>query len=381
MSGPANEYVDYLQGYTSAVESPAIVKVRGVDYAFGKGESRKQVLFDNNLDIFPGEITIMTGPSGSGKTTLLTLIGALRSLQSGNLEVFGQELADLSNYDQIIVRRSIGFIFQQHNLFESLTAFQNVMLAAEVAGRSAPDCRQMSQEILVSLGLEQRMHYKPQKLSGGQRQRVAIARAMVHHPRLILADEPTAALDKDTGREVVKLFQKLAAEHGSAILIVTHDNRILDVADRIVNMVDGSIISNVNVALSLKDAAFLRKCPAFTGLPPLVLAEAASKMNTEFFPAHAEIIRQGDKGDKFYVIRTGQVEALKTKEGQTNVMAQLGPGDFFGELALLEGTPRAATIRSLTPCELASLSQQDFQALVESSHDFEVQLRKTYFYR
>jgi putative ABC transport system ATP-binding protein len=362
-------------------QGPPLVAIKGVDYSFGSGESLKQVLFDNNLEVYPGEIVIMTGPSGSGKTTLLTLIGALRAMQSGSLLALGQELLGLDAAGQIAIRRNIGFIFQQHNLFESLTAYQNVMLAAEVTGRPHRQCRQMTEDTLKSLGLGHRMHYKPHGLSGGQRQRVAIARALVHKPRLVLADEPTAALDKDTGREVVTLFQELAAKQGSSILIVTHDNRILDVAHRIVNMIDGCIVSDLNIAQTLQDASFLRRCPAFANTAPAFLAEAAGRMLSERFPAGVEVITQGDVGDKFYVIHSGKVEIIKTVEGQTRNFGHLGAGDFFGELALLDEKPRAATIRTVEPTELASLGKDDFNALVEASVDFEEQLRKTYFYR
>lgn len=367
--------------WSASAHDPPLVAVRGVDYSFGSGESAKQVLFDNNLEVFPGEIVIMTGPSGSGKTTLLTLIGALRSLQSGSIKAFGQEYFGLEHRQQIAVRRNIGFIYQHHNLFESLTALQNVKLAVEVSGRPPDECRRMSEEALVNVGLKERMHYKPHKLSGGQSQRVAIARALVHQPKLLLADEPTAALDKDTGREVVTLFQRLAETQRSSIIIVTHDNRILDVAHRIVNMVDGAIVTNVNVYDSLKDAAFLRKCPAFAGVSPGFLADAAAHMHSEHFPAGVNVVTQGELGHKFYVVRSGRLEVIKSTEGVDAVVANLGTGDFFGELALLHDQPRAATVRTLEPVELASLGKEEFNQLVESNQDFEQQLRKTYFYR
>jgi putative ABC transport system ATP-binding protein len=209
--------------------SDMAVQIRDLNYYFGQGDLRKQVLYDINLDLMKGQIVIMTGPSGSGKTTLLTLIGALRFLQEGSLNVLNQEIVGLSKSALVEVRRNIGFIFQAHNLFESLTASQNV-------------------EMVSQLGLAERVDYKPKALSGGQKQRVAIARAMVNQPSLILADEPTAALDRESGRHVVTLMQKLAKEQGCTILMVTHDNRILDVADRIVNLVDGRLESDQNFA-------------------------------------------------------------------------------------------------------------------------------------
>ena len=222
------------------------VRVRQLNYYFGRGELRKQALFDLSIDFPKGQIVIITGPSGSGKTTFLSLIGALRTLQEGSLTVMGQELVGLSNADLVEVRRGIGFIFQAHNLFESLTAAQNVEMAVELKGEFHSK-REQAVSILEQVGLEHRVDYKPSSLSGGQKQRVAIARALVNKPNLILADEPTAALDKKSGREVVTLMQKLAKEENCTILMVTHDNRILDVADRIINLVDGRLESDDNL--------------------------------------------------------------------------------------------------------------------------------------
>jgi putative ABC transport system ATP-binding protein len=161
--------------------------------------------------------------------------------------VLGQELVGLSKSALVEVRRNIGFIFQGHNLFDSLTASQNVEMAVEVL-KDWGDKRQRAIEMLSQVGLAERVDYKPKALSGGQKQRVAIARALVNQPSLILADEPTAALDKQSGRDVVTLMQALAKDQGCTILMVTHDNRILDVADRIVNLVDGHLESDQNFA-------------------------------------------------------------------------------------------------------------------------------------
>ncbi|NEP62409.1 MAG: ATP-binding cassette domain-containing protein, partial [Symploca sp. SIO2G7] len=180
---------------------------------------------------------------GSGKTTLLTLTGALRHLQDGSLRILGQELVGMSDRAMVNVRRNIGFIFQAHNLFESLTASQNVEMAVELTGESSAK-RVQAAAMLSALGLENRVDYKPHSLSGGQKQRVAIARALVNHPKLILADEPTAALDKKSGRDVVNYLHTLSREEGCTVLMVTHDNRILDVADRIINLVDGRLESD-----------------------------------------------------------------------------------------------------------------------------------------
>lgn len=222
---------------------PATVQIRNLNYFFGQGELQKQVLYDINLDLLPGQIVIMTGPSGSGKTTLLTLIGALRTVQDGSLKVLGRELVGMGRGQLVEVRRNIGFIFQAHNLFDSLTASQNVEMAVELMPNWRTK-REQAVAMLTRLGLGERVDYKPRALSGGQKQRVAIARALVNQPTLILADEPTAALDKKSGREVVELMQQLAKERNCTILMVTHDNRILDIADRIVSLVDGRLESD-----------------------------------------------------------------------------------------------------------------------------------------
>lgn len=224
------------------LEAPA-VQIHKLNYFFGQGDLRKQVLFDINLALPRGQIVIMTGPSGSGKTTLLTLIGALRTVRDGSLEVLGQQIVGLSKGQLVEVRRNIGFIFQAHNLFDSLTASQNVEMAIELTN-DWKEKRQRAVDVLSQLGLGDRVDYKPKALSGGQKQRVAIARALANHPPLILADEPTAALDKKSGRDVVTLMQHLAKEEGRTILMVTHDNRILDVADRIITLVDGRLESD-----------------------------------------------------------------------------------------------------------------------------------------
>ncbi|TAE60547.1 MAG: ATP-binding cassette domain-containing protein [Nostocales cyanobacterium] len=220
-----------------------VIDVQNLDHYFGTGQLKKQVLFNINLTINAGEIVIMTGPSGSGKTTLLTLVGGLRSAQSGSLKILGKELCNATAKQLTQARRNHGFIFQAHNLHGSLTAIQNVRMGLEVHPKISPqEMLKRSQKMLEEVGLGERLNYYPDNLSGGQKQRVAIARALVSNPKIILADEPTAALDKQSGRDVVELMQKLAKEHGATILLVTHDNRILDIADRIIYMEDGHLI-------------------------------------------------------------------------------------------------------------------------------------------
>lgn len=219
-----------------------IVSVHQLNHSFGHGELKKEVLSDINLEIDPGEIVIMMGPSGSGKTTLLTLIGGLRSVQEGSLKVFGQELKGASKGQVISIRQEIGYIFQAHNLLEFLTAWENVQTSLELhADVPEQEYRERAEAMLKTVGLAHRVNYFPENLSGGQKQKVAIARALVSHPKLVLADEPTAALDSKSGRDVVELMQQLSQEQGCPILVVTHDNRILDIADRIVQMEDGRL--------------------------------------------------------------------------------------------------------------------------------------------
>jgi putative ABC transport system ATP-binding protein len=201
------------------------------------------MLFGIDLSIDPGEIVIMTGPSGSGKTTLLTLMGALRSAQEGSLKVLGHELRNATPSSLLSVRRSIGYIFQAHNLIDSLTALENVEMSLDLLDLGSRERRARAVEAMAAVGLSDRMHHHPDQMSGGQKQRVAIARALAPKPRLILADEPTASLDKQSGREVVDLMNRLAREKGTSVLLVTHDNRILDIADRIVNLEDGRLQS------------------------------------------------------------------------------------------------------------------------------------------
>ncbi|MDJ0723556.1 MAG: DevA family ABC transporter ATP-binding protein [Prochloraceae cyanobacterium] len=222
-----------------------VIVIRNLSHFFGEGILRKQILFNINLTLKSGEIVIMKGPSGSGKTTLLTLIGALRSPQSGSLQVLGQELVGTNRRKMVKIRRQIGYIFQGHNLLECLTARQNVQMSIELHNNlSSEEAKQKSIAMLEAVGLGDRVEYYPHNLSGGEKQRVAIARALVSHPQLVLADEPTAALDSKSGRDVVEIMQRLAKELGSTILIVTHDNRILDIADRILEMEDGRLRVN-----------------------------------------------------------------------------------------------------------------------------------------
>jgi putative ABC transport system ATP-binding protein len=219
------------------------VECEGLSHHYGLGRLRKQVLFDLSLKVGQGEIVILTGPSGSGKTTLLSLCGGLRTVQEGQLRILDYNISGASEKELYQVRRRMGFIFQAHNLHRSLSAVQNVAMGLEVQQLLPRQERERQALVMLEhIGMADHGHKYPEELSGGQKQRVAIARALVHQPKLVLADEPTAALDKHTGREVVDLMSTLAHEHGTTIILVTHDNRILDVADRILNMEDGRLI-------------------------------------------------------------------------------------------------------------------------------------------
>jgi putative ABC transport system ATP-binding protein len=233
----------------NAAEAPVVVE--NLSHYFGQGALRRQILFDVSTTIPAGEIVIVTGPSGSGKTTLLTLVGALRAPQHGGLRVLGQRLDGARRGALEDVRRRIGFIFQQHNLLGALTASQNVQLGLRVTGRAARvELKHRADAMLEAVGLGQHTHKRADQLSGGQRQRVAIARALVGEPAMVLADEPTASLDKASGREVVDRMQGLARERGTTILLVTHDNRILDVADRILHLEDGRLATFTDAVIS-----------------------------------------------------------------------------------------------------------------------------------
>jgi len=220
----------------------AAIAATGLSHWYGRGEARRQVLQDVELSIAPGEVVLLTGPSGCGKTTLLTLVGALRQVQAGSVQLFGSELLGADRRERQQLRRRIGMIFQGHNLLRCLTAEQNVQMGADLlAGLGYRARRDQAREWLRAVGLGDHLGKLPHDLSGGQKQRVAIARALAARPELLLADEPTAALDSRSGREVVDLLRRLAREQGCAVLMVTHDPRILDVADRLLRMEDGRL--------------------------------------------------------------------------------------------------------------------------------------------
>ena len=359
------------------------IEVQGLNHYYGTGDLRVQILHDLNLTIQPGELVIMTGPSGCGKTTLLTLIGGLRRVHEGSLRVLGREMLGLDDRQLVDVRRDIGFIFQAHNLFESLTALRNVCMALELKNGSSSDSRRQAEQALIDVGLEERIHYKPKGLSGGQRQRVAVARALVNRPRLVLADEPTAALDSKATDLVLDQMRQMAATLGSTILIVTHDVKILNKADRIVAMAEGRIKSNTSVTESIRLCMFLSRCPAFATLKPEDLANMAGRLVLETHPSGTAIVRQGDEGNKFYIINRGQAEVLRGEDGQSEPksLAKLSEGDFFGETALMEDNPRNATVVARTDLQVYSLDKPAFMHALELTAPLREQLLKVYYQR
>ena len=273
------------------------IRAEGVSYWYGEGEARTQVLFDNSLEIGRGEVVIMTGPSGSGKTTLLTLIGALRRMQQGSCCVLDRDVAALDERGAVELRKNIGFIFQSHNLFSSLTALENVRMATVLRPASVREMNERSARLLEQLGLGDRLDHLPAQLSGGQRQRVAIARALVNRPALVLADEPTAALDAESGQIVLGLLRKLAdGMERTTVLIVTHDQRVIDHADRVVNMMGGRIINNSLTRMTVRITRALAQSEALKGLSEATLTKIASVMTVETREKGETIVQRGGAG-------------------------------------------------------------------------------------
>jgi putative ABC transport system ATP-binding protein len=260
----------------------ALLQIRDLHHAFGSGDTRRTVLHGVSAEIHPGEIVLLTGPSGAGKTTILTIAGGLRSVQAGSVRVFGRELYGAGKPELLSVRRRIGFIFQNPNLIASLSSWQNVALPLSWSGPvDAASVRQQAMAQLRLVGLEDHADKSPDQLSGGQRQRVAIARALVVQPGLILADEPTSALDRRTGREVVLLLQQLAQRQKCAILLVTHDHRILDIADRTLSLEDGRLVSRARDAVQV--AGQLTAGVSRLGRPALMARELETLDEPSFF--------------------------------------------------------------------------------------------------
>lgn len=218
------------------------IATRSIEMGFRNGSQYTQVLQNINLEIHRGEMHLLMGPSGSGKTTLLSILGGILTPSNGNVCLLGQDLGRLSKSQLSKFRlNNIGFIFQEFNLFPALSVVENVKLALEVKGIKGRPAQQEAMHLLERVGLAERARQLPRDLSGGQKQRVAIARALVGDPQLIMADEPTAALDSTNGHAVVELLRQLAKENNRTVVMVTHDARIVDVADRVTYLEDGVI--------------------------------------------------------------------------------------------------------------------------------------------
>lgn len=221
------------------------VIARHIDMAFGQNGLTTPVLFDVNLEVAQGELTMLVGPSGCGKTTLLSILSGTLRPTAGEVEVMGNVITRMKDAEKVILRRRrIGFIFQQYNLLPALTAAENAGMALVADGMPLKAAAERARVVLETLGMGPHADKLPRQLSGGQQQRVAIARAIVHEPDLVVCDEPTAALDAETGRQVMELLKAAAAGPGRAVLVVTHDNRIYRYADRIIAMEDGRIVGD-----------------------------------------------------------------------------------------------------------------------------------------
>lgn len=357
-----------------------VIDVQNVSHTYGEGEGKTRVLIDNNLTVRTGEVVIIRGKSGSGKTTLLTLIGTLRRVQpGGHLSVLGVPLESASTGDIINLRKKLGFIFQAHNLFSALTAVENVRMALELHEDSGSRAEQNERckKMLETVQLGDRVNYRPSGLSGGQKQRVAVARGLVHNPRIILADEPTAALDGPTKKSVIDLFKHVAKSLGTAVLIVTHDEEVLRVADRTVYVDEGRIAADTRLEVATQIGTALAKCSVFKNVQVATLKQVATVMQTEFVSKGTRIIKQGEAGDKFYFIREGGV-AVK-REGVDGVVASLGPGDYFGEAALIEDKPRNAHVDALDDCVLFTLNKEEFVKAIRNQPTLDEAIRKALF--
>jgi putative ABC transport system ATP-binding protein len=225
------------------------LQVRGLTKRFGEGDTQVTAVRDVTLSVAPGEIVLIMGPSGSGKTTLLLMLGALLKPTEGTVDLNGTVISELPESSLPDIRlHQFGFVFQDFNLLSALSVLENVALVAQLSGRKNGEARNKAAALLTELGLGRRLNFLPEKLSGGEKQRVAIARALVNDPALILADEPTANLDSRIGHEIMRLLRRIAEEQGRSIVIVSHDARIKDIADRVLWLEDGQFKDMVTMA-------------------------------------------------------------------------------------------------------------------------------------
>ena len=228
----------------SSAPPPAVgVACRGIAKEFGSGETRTRVLHGIDVDIGCGALTLLVGPSGCGKTTLISIIAGLLDSTAGDVTLFGTPQSQLRGHRRVDFRaRNVGFVFQQYNLLPSLTAAENVAVPLLVARQPRKRAIEQAAGVLEAVGLGSRLKAFPNQLSGGQQQRVAIARALVHEPRLLVCDEPTAALDSHSGQTVMELLKSVAVHPDRTVIVVTHDSRVLQFGDRLLEMADGRIV-------------------------------------------------------------------------------------------------------------------------------------------
>lgn len=227
----------------------ATLQVSHVSKRYGSGPTEVNAVRDVSFSVAPGEIVLIMGPSGSGKTTLLSMMGALLKPSEGTIQLNGETISSLAENRLPAVRlRQMGFVFQEFNLLSALSALENVAIVAQLAGRKNGEARRQAAGLLTNLGLGERLHFLPEKLSGGEKQRVAIARALVNDPAIVLADEPTANLDSKVGHEIMRLLRHIAKEQGRGVVIVSHDQRIKDIADRVLWLEDGQFKEMVTMA-------------------------------------------------------------------------------------------------------------------------------------
>lgn len=260
---------------TSLPSSGTVIRARGLSKLYREGSAELRALTGVDLEIRAGQLTLLMGPSGSGKTTLLSILGCILRATHGHLELLGEDVTSLPEKELPRIRRNaIGFVFQGFNLFPTLSATENVALAMDIRGVRGGLARQRAQELLIEVGLQDRKNAFPADLSGGQKQRVAIARALAGDPPILLADEPTAALDSTSGRAVIELLQRLARHHGRAVVMVTHDPRVLSYGDRILHLEDGRLVR--------EEAAHHSPVMAQSFLPAQATANFSGKFPAEF---------------------------------------------------------------------------------------------------
>ena len=340
------------------------------------------MLFDASIEIGAGQLVVVTGPSGSGKTTLLSLIGALRRcrIAPSRFSIATSGVLGATNWSPCA---GISDLSSKPTICSSsLSAYENVKMAMQLGDCPPGEMRKRGMAILDRLGMADRADYKPRALSGGQRQRVAVARALVNRPRLVLADEPTAALDRDSSGAVVKLLKELTLKEACTIMMVTHDNRILELADRVVNVVDGRIISDVTLREAVVICELLRGMELFSHLTPTEITRTAEKIRRRRFAKDETIIRQGEAGDEFFVISQGSVAVRRrVPDGSEQLLETLHAGAFFGERALMVDEPRNATCVAATDVETLILDKLNFRQALEQSPSFRDQIQSIYFQR